>query len=310
MNNNYGDNMCTSILLRGIRNLFGRNLDVFHSYNENIIFIPRQHKIQFKKSESFNNHYSILGIGMYYDNYPFLFDAINEKGIGMSCLNFVNNAHYFDFKKNKINLTYYELILYLLGKCSSLKEVKEELDDINLINEAYDNSMIISQLHFMVSSKEGSLVIESTIDGLRVYDNFFDVLTNNPDFSYHSNNINNYSNLTLKNPKKYISLGQGLIGLPGDYSSISRFIKAFFVKKYILLEKLEEFDNVNQFFYVLDSVLMPKGLVKEKNGFEYTLYSVCYDLENFMLYYKTYNDRKIKEFKINSRESVISIFKI
>ena len=154
------------------------------------------------------------------------------------------------------------------------------------------------------------MVIESTIYGLRVYDNFFDVLTNNPDFSYHSNNINNYSNLTLKNPKKYISLGQGLIGLPGDYSSTSRFIKAFFVKKYILLENISEFDNVNQFFYVLDSVLMPKGLVKEKDQYEYTLYSVCYDLDNFCLYYKTYDDRKIKEFKISSSESVISIFKI
>ena len=302
--------MCTSILLKGTRNLFGRNLDVFHSYGENIIFIPRQHKIQFKKSKSIDNHYSILGIGIYYDNYPFLFDAINEKGIGVSCLNFVGNAEYYDFKDNKINLAPYEVILYLLGKCSSIDEVKKELTNINIINIAYDLNMPISQLHFMVSSKEGSIVIESTKKGLIVYDSPLDVLTNNPEFSYHINNVSQYLNLSLDNPEGYISLGQGLFGLPGDYSSISRLIRAYFIKTYILIEDMSKNDNINQFFYVLDSVLMPKGLVKEKNGFEYTLYSVCYDLENFMLYYKTYNDRKIKEFQINSNESVISIFKI
>ena len=162
----------------------------------------------------------------------------------------------------------------------------------------------------MVSSKEGSIVIESTKKGLIVYDNPLDVLTNNPEFSYHINNVSQYLNLSLDNPEGYISLGQGLFGLPGDYSSISRLIRAYFIKTYILIEDMSKNDNINQFFYVLDSVLMPKGLVKEKNGFEYTLYSVCYDLENFMLYYKTYNDRKIKEFQINSNESVISIFKI
>jgi choloylglycine hydrolase len=283
---------------------------VFHSYGENIIFIPRQYKIQFKKSKSIDNHYSILGIGIYYDNYPFLFDAINEKGIGVSCLNFVGNAEYYDFKDNKINLAPYELILYLLSECSSLDEVKRELININLINVSYDSNMPISQLHFMVSSQEGSIVIESTKKGLIIYDNFLNVLTNNPEFSYHINNVSQYLNLSLDNPEGYISLGQGLFGLPGDYSSISRLIRAYFIKTYILIEDMSKNDNINQFFYVLDSVLMPKGLVKEKNRFEYTLYSVCYDLENFMLYYKTYNDRKIKEFKINSNESVISIFKI
>ena len=148
---------------------------MFHSYNENIIFIPRQHKIQFKKSKSIDNHYSILGIGMYYDNYPFLFDAINEKGIGVSCLNFVGNAEYYDFKDNKINLAPYELILYLLSECSSLDEVKRELININLINVSYDSNMPISQLHFMVSSREGSIVIESTKKGLIIYDNFLNV---------------------------------------------------------------------------------------------------------------------------------------
>ena len=300
--------MCTSILYSN--RFFGRNLDVFSSYDEKIMFIPRGTNFSLKRYEKIKTIYSIIGIGKYYDSFPFFFDAINEKGIGISGLNFVGNAYYNDYNQSKINLAPYELILYLLGHCSSLNEVIEELKNINILNQAYNDYLPLSELHFMIVEKGKSVVVESTINGLKIYENKLDVLTNNPEFSYHFNNVKQYLNLSLDNPQGYISLGQGLFGLPGDYSSMSRFIKAYCVKKNILESKTSQKENINQFFYILDSVLMPKGLVKLNNNYEYTLYSVCYDLEKFSLYYKTYEDRNIKEVVIDKFNVELKIIKI
>jgi choloylglycine hydrolase len=154
----------------------------------------------------------------------------------------------------------------------------------------------------MMSDCNESIVIESTKEGLKIYDNPFGVLTNNPEFNYHKNNVYNYMNLSIEDPidktnmnlsLKPISYGQGAVGLPGDYSSQSRFIKALFVKNNMLYFD-DENKVINQAFYCLDSVLMPKGLVKVGDEFEYTRYGVCYNLNKGKLYYKTYDNRNIQ----------------
>ena len=283
--------MCTCIFLKGTSSYFGRNMDIHYSFNEKIIFVNKDYQIDLKKEKELILKYSILGIGAMVNNYPLFADAMNEKGLAIAGLNFLGNAFYFECEENKINIAPYELPLFLLGTCCNLNEVKEILKKINIVNIPFSKELMLSELHFMVSSKEGSIVIEQTKEGLKVYENEFNVLTNNPPFPCHKNNMVNYSNLSLDISYNKVSYGEGLIGLPGDYSSMSRFIKAYFLTKYISLKE----DNILQFFYCLDSVLMPKGLVRVGKQYEYTRYQVCYDLEEKYLYYKTYENRNIKQ---------------
>lgn len=286
--------MCTCIYLKGKNNYFGRNMDIHYSFNEQIINVKKGKEFILKNSKILRIKYSLLGIGTIINNYPLFSDVMNEKGLAIAGLNFLNNAYYFEYKEDKINITPYELPLFLLGTCSNVEEVKNVLKNINLLNEPFSNEIPLAYLHFMVSDLKKSIVIESTKEGLNVYDNDLNVLTNNPEFSYHKNNILNYLNLSIDDPinNKFenISYGQGLIGLPGDYSSMSRFVKAYFVKENIIFND----NQINQFFYCLDSVFMPLGLVKAKDGFEYTRYQSCYDLKKGKMYYKSYNDRSIK----------------
>ena len=151
--------------------------------------------------------------------------------------------------------------------------------------------------------------MESVKNGLKIYENPVGVLTNNPTFDYHLMNINNYSSLHEgKSENKFsdelkfnnYSLGLGALGLPGDFSSPSRFIKATFVKYKSKLGKGEA-ESFNQFFHILDSVAMPKGCVLVRDGeYEYTRYSSCCNVDKGIYYYKTYDDFNIKKIELSS----------
>ena len=290
--------MCTCIFLKTKQIFFGRNMDIDYDLNEKILIVPRNYQIIFKKNKPINNHYAFIGMGTIIDNYPFFFDATNEHGLSMALLNFKGNAKYYNFKKSKINIAPYELLLYLLATCKDIKAVKKKMNVINIINEPYSEELPLAEVHFMISDKKESIVVETTKEGMKVYDNKYNVLTNNPPFPYHKQNISNYMFLSIDNHNNSISKqikidsysnGQGAMFLPGDYSSASRFIKVFFIKSNMELYDLKE-NNINQFFNCLESVKMIKGTVKTKHGFEYTRYTSCVDVNDMIYYFKTYNN--------------------
>ena len=301
--------MCTCInILMNNNTLFGRNMDLDYSFNEKIIITPRKYNIKYKKVSENNKHYAILGIGTIIENYPLYADAINEYGLGISMLNFPDLCCYYDVDNKKINIAPYELPLYLLSKCKSLKEVKNLIKDINIVNIDFSNLVPVAPLHFMISDSTGSIVIECRSDKMHIYNNKYNVLTNNPSFDYHCFNLANYMHLHNDTPLNNInsnldiypySYGLGAYSLPGDFSSTSRFIKAFFVKEFMTLNN-EENHNINQFFKCLESVRMVKGVVRAKYGFEYTRYTSCYNLNSLTLSYKTYDNDIIKKVSLNS----------
>lgn len=300
--NNYGDNyMCTCINMKGKNYYFGRNMDITHSFNEEVIITPRNYYLTFKKEKPLKNHFAFIGIGTIINNYPLYSEATNEKGISIAGLNFPNNCYYFPFKDKKINLTAFEIIPYILSKCQNLKEVKELLSNLNIVNINFTNQIKLTPLHFMISYKNQSIVIESTKEGLKIFDNAFNVLTNNPPFEYHQNNIINYINLNNKDINNNInnnikllpfSFGQGAFGLPGDSSSSSRFIRAFFNLSFTKLDNNDTYEVI-QFFKCLDSVSMIYGAVLTDLGYEYTTYSSCINTNKGILYYKTYYNPNI-----------------
>lgn len=294
--------MCTAITLTTNDHYFGRNLDLEYSYTESITITPRNYPFPFRKTKTISSHYAMIGTAFIQDNYPLYYDATNEKGLSMAGLNFPENAYYFPSDEEKDNITPFEFIPWILAQCASISEAKNLLDTLNLFNEPFSKDLPLSPLHWMIADNKTSIVVESTKEGLHIYDNPVGVLTNNPPFDMQLFHLNNYMNLSNDPPenhfsdildlKKY-SNGMGAMGLPGDWSSQSRFVRAAFVKMNSKCGKSET-ESVSQFFHLLNSVAFPRGCVEmEKDVYEITVYSSCCNTDKGIYYYKTYENHQI-----------------
>ena len=293
--------MCTAICYRKNASYFGRNFDFDIGYGERVVITPRNYAIKMRCEKDITSHYAMIGMACVVDDFPLYFEATNEKGLSMAGLNFPENAVYYDFAEGKYNVTPFELVPWILAQCSCIDEAKALLGKINLVNIDFSEDIRLSPLHWIISDKERSIVVEPLEEGLEIYDDPFEVLTNNPPFEYHYTNVSNYMGLCIGHatsqfresiPMKNYSLGMGALGLPGDFSSTSRFIRALFVKENSVSED-NEASNVNQFFHILNAVAMPKGCVLATEDFEYTLYSSCCNADRGIYYYTTYNNLEI-----------------
>ncbi len=314
--------MCTAISYNANSHFFGRNLDLDRSYNESVVITPRSFTFKMRCVEDITTHFALIGMASVINGEPLYYEATNEKGLSMAGLNFPQNAEYKPKKEGANNVTPFELIPYILSDCQTVGDAKEKLKNLNLVNISFSESLPLSPLHFIISDCESSITIEPVAAGLKIYDNPVGVLTNNPTFDWHLTNLNNYATLHSGICENSLSdklsvnnycLGLGAVGLPGDFSSPSRFVKAVFVKGNSP-KSLETADAVNQFFHILSSVAMPKGCVLNQNGeSEYTRYSCCCDTKNGDYYYTTYeNSQKskisIRDFDLKGRE--IFVFSI
>ncbi len=291
--------MCTAILYR---HYFGRNFDLEYSYHETITITPRNYPLQFRQKPAIKEHYALIGTAFVQENYPLYYDAINEKGLGMAGLNFPGNAYYHPIDESKDNIGSFEFIPWVLSQCDSVKQARELLKNINIAAIDFNPQLPSSPLHWMIADQNESIVVESMKDGLKVYDNPVNVLTNNPPFDYQLTHLidymglsnqqltNNFSDKLELNP---YSRGMGGMGLPGDLSSASRFVKAAFTLHNSLADETEE-SSISQFFHVLTSVEQQRGLVDMGHDqFEITIYSSCANLETGTYYYTTYDNSQI-----------------
>ena len=293
--------MCTSIHFKTKDSYFGRNLDYEFSYQETITITPRNYPFHFHNGKDILHHYALIGMAYVQENYPLYYDAINEMGLGIAGLNFPNNAFYHPHDDKKDNVASFELIPYILCQCKNIKEVKELLSNLNIEDINFNEHLKASPLHFMISDKDETIVVESVKEGLKVYDNPIGVLTNNPPFDFHLLNLANYLNVTSEEATNRFasnisiipfSRGMGSIGLPGDLSSPSRFIKAAFTKLNSKCDDDEE-SSIAQFFHILNSVAQQKGCCKVNGKYEYTIYSSCANLTKGIYYYTTYENSQI-----------------
>ncbi|MFR4953762.1 MAG: linear amide C-N hydrolase, partial [Lactobacillus paragasseri] len=188
--------MCTSIIYTANgQHYFGRNLDLEISFGEHPVITPRNYVFKYRKLPNRKATYAMIGMAIVKDNYPLYFDAANEKGLGIAGLNFDGPCHYFSESAEKDNVAPFELIPYLLSQYTSVEEVKNALKNINLVDINFSEKLQVSPLHWLIADKTGkSIVVESTVSGLHVYDNPVSVLTNNPEFPEQVANLANYIN--------------------------------------------------------------------------------------------------------------------
>ncbi|MBQ9097222.1 MAG: choloylglycine hydrolase [Clostridia bacterium] len=293
--------MCTAISVTNGNHYFGRNLDYEHTFGEKITITPRNYKFCFENGTEIKNHPAIIGMALPVDNYPLYFDAVNEAGLGVAGLNFPENAVYMKKDSVKENVASFELIPWILCQCKTVSEAEKLLKNINITDESFNEKMPPSPLHWIISDKEKSITLEQTKEGAKIYENPVGVLTNNPPFDWHMYNLANYMNVSSDEPENRFSdkinlipysRGMGGIGLPGDLSSMSRFVRACFTKLNSVYSKTET-EIVGQFFHILYSVYQQKGCAKVGKGYEITNYSSCCNTDTGIYYYTTYNNLSI-----------------
>lgn len=295
--------MCTAITYKTKDHYFGRNFDLEFSYEESVTITPRNYVFHFRRKEDMEFHYAMIGMAYVVDDYPLYYDATNENGLSMAGLNFPGNAVYQPEVEGKDNITPFEFITWVLGQCSTLEEVRQLLANIHLVDINYSKQLPLSPLHWMISDRNGSIVVECMKEGLRIYENPVEVLTNNPPFEYQLMNLNNYMSLSKDRPQSCFSdnlefdtysRGMGAMGLPGDFSSVSRFVKAAFVRNNSISGDSEQ-ESVSQFFHILGSVEQPRGSVRMgENSYEITIYSSCCNKDKGTYYYRTYESWEIQ----------------
>ncbi|NGU66751.1 choloylglycine hydrolase [Clostridium perfringens] len=305
--------MCTGLALEtkdGLH-LFGRNMDIEYSFNQSIIFIPRNFKCVNKSNKKeLKTKYAVLGMGTIFDDYPTFADGMNEKGLGCAGLNFPVYVSYSkEDIEGKTNIPVYNFLLWVLANFSSVEEVKEALKNANIVDIPISENIPNTTLHWMISDITGkSIVVEQTKEKLNVFDNNIGVLTNSPTFDWHVANLNQYVSLRYNQVPEFklgdqsltaLGQGTGLVGLPGDFTPASRFVRVAFLRDAMIKNDKDSIDLI-EFFHILNNVAMVRGstrTIEEKS--DLTQYTSCMCLEKGIYYYNTYENNQINAIDMN-----------
>ena len=294
--------MCTAATYQTKGFYMGRTLDYEFSYGDEITVTPRHYEFQFRHMGSVSSHYAMIGMAHVAGDYPLYYDAMNEKGLGMAGLNFVGNAVFQEVDDTRDNVAQFEFIPWILCQCATLEEAKKLLSRMNLVGTPFSPQLPTAQLHWLIADKTGSLTVECMADGLHIYDNPVGVLTNNPPFDKQLFHLNDFMHLSPKQPENTFSQdlnlqtysrGMGALGLPGDLSSASRFVRVAFTKSNSRSGDSEN-ESVSQFFHILGSVDQQRGCCEVADGkYEITLYTSCCSADTGIYYYTTYENHQI-----------------
>lgn len=303
--------MCTAVTYQTNDFYFGRTLDYEHGFGEELLLTPRGYPLLFRHCGLPARRYAVLGMGCVVDGYPLYFDAFNEKGLAMAGLNFVGFAHYEAPVTGRDNVAQFELIPWILSQCESLTEAIALLSRVNITGDDFRPDIPAAQLHWLIADKRGAVTVEATREGLRLHDNPIGVLTNNPPFEMQLLHLANFMQLSPKAPENRfsgkvslptVSRGMGAMGLPGDLSSQSRFVRAAFTKLNSVSGDSEE-ESVSQFFHILGSVEQINGCCDLGNGqYERTIYTSCCNTSRGIYYYKTYENHRICAVDMHSED--------
>ena len=296
--------MCTAISCRLGGHYFGRNLDLERGYGECVVITPRNFPHSFRFAAPLARCYAMIGTAAVAQNIPLYFEATNERGLSIAGLNFPQSAVYAARGQGERAIAPFELIPYLLSGCSSVAEAKKALDGVKIVQESFSDTLPVTPLHWILADPKECVTLECSAEGTRLYDNPFGVLTNEPPFPFHAANVNRYmslheglaaNRLSPDLPLINHSLGLGAVGLPGDFSSASRFVRAVFVKEKSVCDGSEA-ASVAQFFHILRAVAMPRGCVLTATGeYEYTRYTSCCNTDTGVYYYTTYDNLSVRQ---------------
>lgn len=297
--------MCTSVtfLSETGDNFLARTMDFGFELKGRPVVIPRNQTFPSDvKGSEYHTKYSFVGTGRNLDNY-ILVDGVNEKGLSAAALYFSGEAQFAkESKEGEINIAPHEVLNWILGNADSCDDLSNLLATLNIVSAPVKLMGFSVPLHWIITDQSGdSYVLEVGQDGVNYMKNPVGVMTNSPDFGWHLKNLNNYTQLkpTPHPTRDYdgyqvtsFGPGSGALGLPGDYTSVSRFIRTVFMREYT--DQVSTEQTVTQLSHILNSVEIPKGVKIKKDGSEdYTQYRGYMDTQNLTYYMQPYDDQTI-----------------
>lgn len=222
----------------------------------------------------------------------------------MAELYFLNEAIYNEQQEpNLLNLAPHEFIMWVLGELSSIQELKERINEVNIVNVETELLSTVIPLHFIVTDRTGeTVVIENNTGKLEIKNNPVGVMTNSPDLGWHLKNLNNYLSLQTTNFSnkeidgyeiKPMGQGSGTVGLPGGYSSPEKFVRTVYNRSHTISGVSKE-GNINAIFPILGGVTIPKGVVvKDDGAIDYTQYRAILDVSELKYHFNPYENQSV-----------------
>lgn len=284
----------------------------------------RKHTLPFRLPDgspglSYQSKYAVIGGDM--GGPKVVADGLNEMGLSAGTFYFPGFAGYAKINASNAQkaLSPLEFPHWLLTQFANVDEVKKEIHNVVIAPTLFKDWGIVPPFHYVVYDKQGKCIVIEPIDGeLVVYDNPLGVITNSPTFDWHMTNLRNYMNLSPVNiPEidmngvilQQLGQGNGLCGLPGDFTPPSRFVRAAIFSTTALPSKNAN-DAVLQTFHILNQFDIPLGAVRAiENGvayMDYTMITTVKDPENLNYYFRTYDNQnisvvKFKAFDLNAK---------
>lgn len=304
--------MCTGIRFTDTAGnmFFGRNLDWTQGYGERVVATPPSAQVPaaFTRPYDRATGHAVIGMGIVVAGIPLYFDCGNDQGLAAAGLNFPQSARYAaEPVGGTVNVAAYEFPFWVARNFATVDEVRRALAHVTVVAKPVNEQLPVANLHWIVADKTASIVVECLEGGLRVWENDVDVLTNEPDFGWHRQNLRNYLMLSGAEPEAAtwdrarlapFGSGMGLQGMPGDYSGPARFVKAAFVNSHYPVQDTEG-ANVTRLFRTLASVAVPMGAAQMSDGsFEITLYTSCFAAASLTYYHATYSDPQIRAYHL------------
>nr|DAK78384.1 MAG TPA: hypothetical protein [Caudoviricetes sp.] len=300
--------MCTAMTLQSQSNelFFGRTMDFSHDIIPQLYIIPSSYAWHSNlNNNQIRNSYRFIGLGQELEGILGFFDGVNEKGFAAAVLYFAGYAQY----ATKAHLgtepiASVDFLHYILGRCSSVKELPSLLKDITIVGTPDPVTKTIAPLHWIAADRSGAcVVIEPTSMGLELINNPIGVMSNSPDFHWHMTNLRNYIEASPRQTEEAFwnnigltPFGQagGTIPLPGGFTSPERFVRTAYLKTQLPKPK-DSNEAIAACFHIMGSVSIPKGaVITSRNTYDYTKYTAFINVSTCEYFYKTYEDINVK----------------
>lgn len=252
-------------------------------------------------------------VGVYTEYEPFVVEGINETGLSVGLFFFPQYGSYKEYKPSRKSQTLCDMqfVSWALSQFSTIDQLKQALSKIDLVSLDHR----LGSVHWRIAEPGGRIVVLEYKDGVPVfYENPLGVLTNAPEFSWHMTHLNQYVNLYTGSASSHdltegvtlnpLGGGSGMIGLPGDFTPPSRFVRAAFVQSSAPVQE-NGWQSVKQAFHLLNLFDLPVGMQHKKGQVpkdmpSATQFTVVSDLKSAKLYYKTMWNSEIRCIELKS----------
>lgn len=304
---------CTGITLRAQDGsvVYARTMEFGFNFHSEAIVIPRGYP-HFGSSPTgagmtWSSKYALVGANGL--SLPMILDGINERGLACGLFYFPGYAGFQQATEADAprTLAPWELPVWILSQCATVDEVRQRLPEILVADVVFPAWGTGTPAHYIVHDAAGNcLVIEYVQGKLHLHDNPIGAITNAPTFDWHLTNLRNYLNLSADNAAdveldgvKLAQFGQGsgMLGLPGDFTPPSRFVRAVALS-HAAIPGATGADVVRQAFHILNSFDIPAGAIRQRgakdDGQDYTEWTTASDTKARRFYFHTHGNRRVR----------------